>query len=252
MPRIATILLPVLALLGRSDATAEPLSRGVILAPVPDREEKRVQLESLARYCFNGDARDENKKKPESELRNTQFKDNALYLNGLYDGGNKDGFRAVCRTPKLDYTQFTVALRFKPEACGQRKDNLVTGGTSYRWFGMSRSPTGNLTITLNNQDFSHEIKGAAIDPGKWTVVACGIDLGKRKIAVYLNGKRAADIDLPAEFKLRIIDANVKEQDKVWTFTSYSNGNVFHGLVDELIIYGEMLSPREFAAIPLSP
>ena len=51
---------------------------------------------------------------------------------------------------------------------------------------MSRSPAGNLTITLNNQDYSHEIKDAALEPGKWTVVACGVNLTDRKIIVFLG------------------------------------------------------------------
>ena len=62
---------------------------------------------------------------------------------------------------------------------------------------------GNLTITLNNQRFSHEIKNAAIHENKWTVIVCGVDLSERKLLMYLNGKQAARIDLPEGFKLDI-------------------------------------------------
>jgi hypothetical protein len=250
MVRIATIVLPALVLFGGSSILQRPGE--VICVPVPDRGDDPPQAEALARFCFNGDAKDETRNNPHFELNNTQFKNNALYLNGIYDGGNKNGYRAICKTPKLDYTQFTVAIRFKAEEFGQRKDNLFTGGIAYRWFGMSRSAAGNLTITLNNGRFAHEIKGAAIDPGKWIVIACGVDLGKRRIAVYVNGKEAADIELPKDFRLAIMDSDAKDRDKVWSFTNYSNANAFHGLVDELIIYGKMLSAKEFARIPLSP
>jgi hypothetical protein len=205
----------------------------------------------LAHFRFNGDAKDENKENPEFELKNTQFKDNALFLNGHYEFGSlEDGYRAVCETPKLDYTKFTVVFRFKPEKFDLDQTNLITGGTSSRWFGMNRSAAGNLTITLNNQDFSHEIKDAALEKGKWTTIACGVDVSNRKIVVYLNGKKIASIDLPKDFKLEEIDSDSNASDRYWSFTNYSNGDAFHGLVDELIIFGKMLSTEEFEKIPL--
>ena len=130
--------------------------------------------------------------------------------------------------------------------------NLFSGGTSYRWFGMFRSPAGNLTITLNNAHFSHEIKTARLTPGKWTVVACGVDLPKRRVSVFFDGKKAAGFDLPAGFKLEVIGSPAEERDKVWSFSNYANGTTFHGRVDECIIYGQMLSDDELSRIPLHP
>jgi hypothetical protein len=241
MSKINTMLMHLVALFGL--CVFLPISRG----------EDKPAAGSLAHFRFKGDAKDANKGNPEFELKNTEFKDDALYLNGIYEhNGKNDGYRAVCKTPQLDYNKFTVAIRFKAEEFGEHKSNLFTGGTSHRWFGMNRSAEGNLTITLNNQEFSHEIKDAGLEQGKWTVVACGVDLAARKVMVYLNGKQVATIDLPADFKLRVIESDAKDRDKVWSFTNYSNGTVFHGLVDELIIYGKMLSAEEFAKIPLHP
>ncbi len=241
MPKIATTFL-VQVVIGLSSFLGAGLTAD------------KPQVTPLAHFRFNGDGKDQNKDNPEFELTNTQFKDNALYINGEYDLGNNPngGYRAVCKTPKLDYTKFTVAIRFKPEEFDGQKTNLFTGGTSYRWFGMHRSVDGNLTITLNNQVFSYEIKANALETGKWTVVACGFDLSSRKIVVYFNGKKTADVDLPKDFKLEVIDSKVKDKDKVWSFTNYSNAQVFHGLVDELIIYEKMLTTEEFGAIPLRP
>jgi hypothetical protein len=213
-------------------------------------------LMPLAHFRFDGNAKDQIKGNADFVLTNTDFKDNALYLNGEYQNPLKLGYYAVCATPKLDYARFTVALRFKAEEFSDDKTNLktnlLTGGTAYRWFGLNRSEAGNLTVTLNNQDYAREIKDASIEEGKWTVVACGVDIPSRKIVVYLNGRKIGDVDLPKNFKLRVVDSDSKDADKQWSFTNYSNGNVFHGLVDELMIFAGMLSDKEFANIPLRP
>jgi hypothetical protein len=206
-------------------------------------------LVPLAQFRFDGDGKDATKANPAAELKNTSFKDNALHLNGKYEYCEPDaGYRAICKTPKLNLNNFAVAIRFKAEEFGPDRTNLLTGGTACRWFGMNRSDAGNLTITLNNQSFAHEIKGAAIEKGKWTVVACGVDISVRKVVVYVNGKEVASIDLPEGFKFEVIDSAFKDEDKHWSFSNYSNGNTFHGLVDELDVYGRMLSPEEFAQV----
>lgn len=117
---------------------------------------------------------------------------------------------------------------------------------------MNVSPAEKLTITFNNQDFACELNQATLRPGTWNVVVCGVDVSERKSVVFLNGTRTADIDLPATFKLRVGGTDEKRSDKVWSFTNYSNGNTFHGLVDELVIYPKMLAEEEFAAVPLRP
>ncbi len=219
-----------------------------------DVEQSKLQTEILAHFHFDGNAEDASGRKHQFQLKNTQFKDNALYLNGKYEfSGTPDGYRAVCETPLLSDTSFTVAIRFKADSFERRARNILTGGVYSRWFGMHRAKTGNLIITLNNKQFEHEIKDAALQKDKWTVIVCGVDLVARKIMVYLNGQKTTQISLPEDFKLAVATPkNKKKSDKVWTFTNYSNMMVFHGLVDDLIIYNRMLSSDEFSSIPLRP
>lgn len=159
-----------------------------VAAPVP--KNLKPALEPLAHFHFNGDGKNEVKGGAEFDLNNIEFKDNALFLNGLYENsGIKGAYRAVCKTPGLDYNEFTVAMRFKAVEFGQNKSNLFMGGTSYRWFGLERSQDGNLIVTFNNGSFGEEIKAAALDKGEWTVVACSVDLPNRKVTVALNGRR---------------------------------------------------------------
>lgn len=230
----------------------------VVLAPTSSSAQEQAQSAPLAHFRFAAKAKNEGKGTATFDLKNTEFKDDALYLNGKFGYGGEVAYRAVCKTPALDYSTFTVALRFKAEdftpyqinKITATKTNLLTGGILYRWFGMNRSQAGNLVVTLNNQAFAYEIKGAALEKGKWTMVACAVDLPNHKITVCLNGKKVAEIAIPKDFKLTIIDAKEKESEKVWSFTNHSNGNVFHGLVDELLIFDRVLPAKEMEKITL--
>ena len=211
----------------------------------------------LAHFTFNGHANDERQGQATFDLRNTSFQDDALYLNGIYEFGpqGQQGYHAVCLTPSLRYTAFTVTLRFKAESFGDdpRRTNLLVGGTSHRWFGLERSNAGNLTVSLNNQQFVHELPGAALEKDRWTVVSCGVDLAAGKAVACLDGKLVGEFNLPKDFKLNVIGTPAETTDKSWSFVNYSNTNLFHGLVDELIIHNRLLSAeemqQEFSGLP---
>src|SRR5262249_11316925 len=161
-------------------------------------------------------------------LKNTTFKDNALYLNGLYEYGSPDrpGYSAQCETTALHYDAFTVALRFNAESFSGTERTLLVGGRGYRWFTLSRTSEGRLEVGLNNQRFVHTIDETRLDANRWYNVVCGVDLGARKIVTFLDGKQVAEIALPADFQLQVTSsAGGGEFDKVWTFTNYSNGGV---------------------------
>jgi hypothetical protein len=238
---------------------------------------------SLTHYRFNGNAKDANNRNPDFELQNTEFKDNALFLNGIYElSAEQPGYRAICKTSGLDIERFTVALRFKSEpfrlTSGEIKPfptNLFTGGVDkYRWFGLERSQRGNLEIMLNNSLFHKEIKGAVLNHKKWNVVACSVDIPARKVITAVNGKPSGVIELPNDFKYFDLPNEVggvelpkeiyatrdrlkiqlmnKDTEKEWSFANYSNGSCFHGLVDELLIFGRALTAEELERIPLRP
>lgn len=202
----------------------------------------------LAHFHFNGNASNVGKGDAEFELSNTVFNAHSLYLNGQYELGDENGFRAVCRTPYLSYAAFTVGVRFKAEEFAAGKTSIVVGGTAARWFGMHRAESGNLTITLNNQDQVYEVKDAPLVEGKWIAVACGVDLPARRIVAYIDGREAARFELSKDFALQVVGSDAERRDKVWSFADYSNGNVFHGFVDELIIHNRVLTDDEFQAI----
>ncbi|HWB09360.1 MAG TPA: redoxin family protein [Pirellulales bacterium] len=205
----------------------------------------------LVRFRFDGNANDD-QGGPPFALRNTEFIDNSLYLNGIYEGNSPDGYHAAGTTPALDYSRFSVAVRFRPESFGSGKTNILMGGIAYRWFGIQRSAAGGLTITLNNQAFVHDVEKVALVEGKWKTIACSVDLSRGKVVVYSDGEKVDEFALPASFKLAVIGSNVEGRDKVWTFSNYSNGNCFYGLADELLVYGKPLSDEQLAAVSKTP
>lgn len=213
----------------------------------------RPSVPPLAHYRFDGTATDVTKANPNFELRNTEFREKALYLNGVYEFALGGGYRAVCKTPGLDYSAFTVAVRLKMIDLSQRgTSNLVMGGTSYRWFGLSCDGGWNVNVTLNNQRFRHAAVGGRLEKDKWAILVAGIDVPGRKLVTYLDGKKIADVTLPEGMVLEVSKSPAAQSDKVWSFTNYSNGSAFHGLVSELILYNSLLSPKNMERIPLRP
>lgn len=67
--------------------------------------------------------------------------------NGVYDYVDlADGQRFVVTTPSLNFKSFTIAMKLKFQSTERQKSNILNGGTSYRWFGLSRSDAGNLSV----------------------------------------------------------------------------------------------------------
>jgi hypothetical protein len=219
--------------------------------------EKKQPPGVLAHYQYKTGLKDRSGRRGEFTLTNAPLKDGSLYLNGEYtalQGGKiregSKGYVARFRTPELNYEAFTVAVRFKAETFDLRKSHLLGGGPYYRWFNLGRSGAGKLQVTFNNQRFSRQIDGTHIKAGEWTVVVCGVDVNARKVVVHFNGKQADEFELPEGFALT--PPRVDVEDREWTFTNYSSGTVFHGLIDEFIVYDRLLSREELKRVPLAP
>ena len=87
-----------------------------------------------------------------------------------------------------------------------------------------------------------------VRPDVWTVIACTVDLPNHRVNVYQDGKNVGAIDLPQNFVLDALNRDVKGGDKVWSFTNYSNADVFHGWVDDFAVYGRVLTDEDIAKL----
>jgi serine/threonine protein kinase len=229
-----------------SQKLAESLSRTVGVpgsaSPGSMNAATPADLNVIARFTFN-----DTTPEPGAQIKNAEQRDGLLELSGDYENRNPPGYRAVFSTPDLNYNHFTAAVRLRPE---RLNDVLLVGGTSYRWLSIRRTSTSSLTFYLNNQRFSEIIRGVRVLDNQWITLAVSCDLATRQAVVYLDGKKEATIQLPDDLKLEVIGSRAEQSDKVWTVTNYSNGNAFKGQVDELVIFGRVLSDAEIKALRL--
>lgn len=193
----------------------------------------------LAIFQFDGNANDSTGNIGNKVCFNDQpkFKGDALYHDGEYGRGNEV---PSCHTPYIDFNAFTVAIRFK--AASFTDENIIAGGRGSRWISFrahkdGENPSRNLQITFNNQDFEYEYP-VKVETEKWYSLVCGVDLKKRTVTTYLNGDRLPSLRLPEDFKLRVANRDLTYQadEKRWCLANYSNGQTFHGLIDELAVF----------------
>ncbi|MSU45941.1 MAG: hypothetical protein EXS42_02135 [Lacunisphaera sp.] len=87
----------------------------------------------------------------------------------------------------------------------------------------------------------------------WTTIACAVDLPRQQVVIFQDGRRVGEILLPRDF---VLDVLKNPQDlpssNDLSFTNYSNGEVFHGWVDDLIIYNTILPSDELGRLTQLP
>jgi hypothetical protein len=230
----------------------------------------------LAFFPLRSDARDFFSKSPPMELTNAPFVNGVLYLNGVYEhsAGVPRGYRAIACVPGLNYQSFTISLDFFPLKTKhgrslrgyERKlndwtrgyygrwlversgppNNFLTGGTWYRWLGFNPGTNG-LELTLNNQTFGHQFKGAIIRVGQWHNLICSLDLRRKQIITILDGHILETVKLPQDFQFEVVGTEREERefgDKELTFVNYSNGKVFNGYAANLRAFSRALTASE--------
>jgi hypothetical protein len=181
-------------------------------------------------------------------VSNVTVRGEAIYLNGKYStdywGDDKQhvGYTAVFRPLNFSYEKFTVAVRLKPENISGAKKTLLVGGASARWLALTVIETNRIELSLNNHRFHQTLDNITVSNGVWITLAASFNLEARKVIVYANGIRIAEIRFPADFILDVMnDEKFRGYDKVWTFTNYSYGGTFQGLIGGLLSFDKILS-----------
>jgi hypothetical protein len=227
---------------------------------------------AIARFDFEHGTNDDAGQLASAELKYAPTHDGMLMLNGVYEnngggggggrgtGGILNGYRAVFRVPQLDYRAFTVSWRFRLDSTDREwpyprertiwhRQNLITGGTSYRWLVISRNSSKHLNIAFNNDNVGLNFPDVELPEGRWMRLACSFDLrDRRRVLVTLDGRKVADLALPQSFSLKVIGSKSDATDRLFTFTNYSNGTTFGGEIDDLIVFPRALTEEELSRL----
>jgi hypothetical protein len=239
---------------GRTFAEFDRYIDDVLIATSPDgdilRQAPETQLNAMAIFRFEGNAENEGTGRVAADLRNTAFQNGSLSLNGKYEfSGDPEGFRALFRTPDLDYRAFTVGVRFKAEeSTAVDWRCILTAGMGWRWFGLERSPDGSLAVFFNNYSQYFPIPDVQLRAGEWIDLACSVDLVHKRCEVFVNGQHVKSLDLPSNFVLDVMNSDFRDVEKHFAFTTYCPGIAFHGLVDQLVVHNRVLLPNEIPGI----
>lgn len=205
----------------------------------------------IAKYSFNSNLNNEGTGKGTCDInRYVELLDDAISIHGKYGD-----FEVFCGTPEIDCERFTVVLRFKYDIqFGGHPDLILMAGKNYRWFGLSRTLSGKLALMFNSNQFNENFPNSSVSVGEWHSIACAVNIPERRVASFIDGEDAGSIELPTGFRLTkpIPDRYELRHpfygDKHFLFTDFSNGRIFNGLVDELIVFDYVLTGKEMEAL----
>lgn len=203
----------------------------------------------VGRFRFD-DLADSSGQNAEVKAKKAALRDGSLYVNGKF---GKATFRDQTgpysiRAPEMKSDRFTIAMRFQAlRIRDPAYHTILSGGARRRWFRLSNSRDGQLQISVNggSRTYKTDFK---LKSKQWYSVVCQFDLAANALVVQVDGKQLDGIKLP-NGGIRI----AAQEDRVWTFASTSgSGSVFHGLVDELVIYDGTFWPGNVPTDLLSP
>jgi hypothetical protein len=173
-------------------------------------------------------------------LENTLKTNKSLYLNGEYYSDK--AYTALFAPVSFDYHRFTVVVKLRPYSLGAP---LLVGGRSCRWLGLYSITNGSVELSFNNFEFRHSVEKLTITNGQWITLAVSVNLPSKKVVVYANGTPVDEVTLPRDFALDVTnDEKWKESDKHLTFTDYSHGEAYRGLVGGLLVFNSVLSDEQ--------
>ncbi len=244
---------------------------GILIATPARHAGASITNSLIAWFQFESNCADTLRRCPDIDLKEADYIQGALYLNGGYEFcADSPSFRAVASIPGLNYESCTMTLDFFPvdfdDPTGKgasllrswiqtltlgrfghfnetSHETILMAGTSCRWLGF-RQRNGQLELTLNNQDFVHTFTNVAIHPRQWHTLACSADFKRREILTFLDGRKLDVVGLPEDFKLRILGSKEEDSDREISFSNYSNGTAFHGYADDLCVFDRALSEDE--------
>jgi hypothetical protein len=200
-------------------------------------------LTLLAHYGFEGDARDTT-----GNHFSFQLSSGAGISNGVICMPTAFGSDAGTPVlPDLSYRAFTVAVDFKITEFVPFSGNILSGGPSYRWFGLE-ADGGILALRLSVKGGSFFVPfvNVRLQSNQWYQVAASVDLDSGQVGVFLNGIRVGELYVGAAAVFNVVGTSSEPWDKVFSFRNHGNASTLVGCADNLQIYSRAASDAEVA------
>lgn len=206
----------------------------------------------IAKYQLSENGVDTLSKSGNMILENTEFRNNALYLNGLYHYDEDNGYKASTAKLDMDYSALSVSFSFNAIAFDKyearyphRRVTLLAGGAGARWLLIEKDFTkDNINVSFNNYRQKFTFENVGLTTGEWHKLAFSFNVSEKKLLLLLDGRLLGEKSLPSDFVIDVAERSSSESNKHLMFTNYSNGNVFYGYIKELNIANKFLDETE--------
>jgi hypothetical protein len=195
----------------------------------------------LSYFKLNTDGLDSFSNSFPMKLDGVSFTNNALALpsTGYYT--------ASAQIAGFSYSAFTVALDFNPTVLGYPNNTtLLSGGPSYRWFGLDNDAAGHLLVTINNYNQEYYFTNV-ITTNHWHTLVCSVNMNSQTILTMLDGQLLPPIYLQ-NIQFWVIGTPYEQSDKVFTFWDYSDASFLSGQANNLRVFGGALAASEMSSL----
>jgi hypothetical protein len=194
----------------------------------------------LSYFKLNTDGQDSLSNSFPMNLAGVTFNNNALTFpaSGYYT--------ASAQITGFSYSSFTVSFDFNPAAFGYPNTTLLSGGPSYRWFGLENDAAGHLLLTLNDYNQLYNFTNV-ITTNHWHTLICSVDLNSQTILIMLDGQMLPPIFLQ-HFQFDVIGTAYEQSDKTFTFWNYGDASFLSGQANNLRVFSGALTASEMSAL----
>jgi hypothetical protein len=184
----------------------------------------------IARYPLVNDLADATGRYAPAKAANAPFvPGKGLFCNGQYLRSTPDG--CDVQTPPLtdlDFSAFTIGVRFYVPRGAFRGGPVFTGGHGYRWVSYELQPGGAIELGVNSRRASQ--CSVKYRQGVWHDATITYD--GRIMTLYLDGVPGCQADTPLQ----------TGNEKTILLTNFGSGSTFYGVVRDLTVWNGVVMP----------
>ena len=156
----------------------------------------------------------------------------------------------IARTviPQINYNRFTIGLEFLSLDIPQfGEQNIVTGGTGYRWFRLY-TLDGQLAVSVGGDQEVHVFDDVSVRADQWHRLFLVVNTRTRRGEVYYDGTQLPPVELGDRFNYELSSSAASEFQRAPHFGTTENSAGFVGYVDNFMHFRTELSAEEIRRV----